>query len=63
MRHKLRRYLQKGSLTLTWICDDIDAVTLRMVAKHPNILPSSLRDLTSLGHLEKVITTRLESRQ
>ena len=53
-------YNQRGSATLTWVCNDSETVSLAVVADHPTILPQQLRGLTGLGRFDRVIEIRVE---
>lgn len=56
-------YGAAGHATLHWTCNDPDVVRVRVVARHPTVLPERLAALTSLGRLDRTIEIRTESRR
>ena len=60
LRERLRRYLDRGVITLAWTCDDPERVRLAFEADHPSILPAPLRSLGGLGRPRRVVEVRSE---
>lgn len=56
-------YGAAGHATLHWTCTDPDVVRLRVVARHPSVLPERLGPLNSLASLDRTIEVRVESRR
>ncbi len=56
----LGQYGRAGYAQLEWTCTDPDAVSVRIVANHPTILPPRMAGLLSLGHLDRTIVVRVE---
>ena len=54
-------YGAAGRATLHWTCNDPDVVRVRVVARHPSVLPERLAGLTSLASLDRTIEIRTES--
>lgn len=54
-------YGDGGHATLEWTCSDPDAVTVRISARHPTILPERMSGLLGLGRLERTIVVRVEA--
>lgn len=57
---KLGSYGQAGHAHLEWTCDDPDVVAVRVVARHPTVLPARLGGLLSLSELDRTIEVRVE---
>ena len=60
LRQRLRRYLEHGTVTLSWTCSDPETVRLAVRADHPTVLPGPLRGLAGLGRLERTVEVRSE---
>jgi len=54
-------YGEAGHAELLWVCDDPQVVAVRIVARHPTILPPRLVGLVDLGRLDRTITVRVEA--
>lgn len=54
-------YGDGGHATLEWTCSDPDAVTVRISARHPTILPERMSGILGLGRLERTIVVRVEA--
>lgn len=57
---KLGEYGSAGHAELHWTCADQDTVTVRIVARHPSILPSRLGGVVALTELDRTIEVRIE---
>ena len=60
LRQRLGRYLERGTVTLSWTCNDPETVRLAVRADHPAVLPGPLRGLAGLGRLERIVEVRSE---
>lgn len=57
---RLGDYGTAGHATLEWVCTDPDVVTVRVIARHPSILPARLAGLGTLAELDRTIRIRVE---
>ncbi|MCQ3814700.1 MAG: pilus assembly protein [Acidimicrobiia bacterium] len=48
---------------LQWTCNHPHTVTVRVIAKHPSVLPRRLLGLASLGNLDRTIEIRSEAKR
>ena len=62
-RRSLGDYGTSGHATLHWTCNNPDVVRVRVVARHPSVLPQRFTGLTSLAALDRTIEVRTESRR
>ncbi len=56
-------YSTAGHVTLHWTCNNPDVVRVRVVARHPSVLPARLAGLNSLAMLDRTIEIRTETRR
>ena len=59
----LGEYGTAGHATLQWTCNNPNVVRVRVVARHPSILPARLGGLASLTNLDRTIEIRTEARR
>ena len=57
----LGRSGREAGVRIDWMCDEPDVVRLRVVARHPSILPSGLAGLGDLGRVDRTIEVRVEA--
>lgn len=57
---KLGEYGSAGHAELQWSCADRDVITVRVVARHPSILPPRFGGLIALTELDRTIEVRVE---
>ena len=56
-------YGTDGHATLHWTCGNPDVVRVRVVARHPSVLPERFAGLNPLAALDRTIEVRTESRR
>ena len=56
-------YGSAGHARLQWTCNHPHTVTVRVIAKHPSVLPRRLLGLASLGNLDRTIEIRSEAKR
>jgi hypothetical protein len=60
-RTRLGEYGAGGHADLHWTCGGTETVRVRVVARHPSVLPHRLRGLLGLGELDRTIEIRAET--
>ncbi len=56
-------YGTDGHATLHWTCNNPDVVRVRVLARHPTVLPTRFSGLSSLTSLDRTIEIRTETRR
>lgn len=60
---QLGDYGAGGHARLEWTCTDPDTVAVRIIARHPTILPARLGGLVGLAEMDRTITVRVEDQR